>query len=77
MAKLNQVTWYKTGYATIPVSFPNGQCTCNLCPFVRFDEPHRRHRCVLTDEYLLFPFDGRGNLCPVVFQDDKEDKQSG
>lgn len=68
------VSFYKTGTATVAVHFPNGDAVCRWCPYVRYDESLRRHRCLFTNEYLLFPMDGRGNECPIVFEEENENE---
>lgn len=65
------VSFYKTGTATVTVHFPNGEAACRWCPFVRYDEPFRRYRCLLTGEYLPYPMDALGAQCPINFE--KED----
>lgn len=64
----NCVIFYKTGAANIKVHFPNGETVCRWCPYVRYDESLRRHRCLFTDEYLLSPMETLGNRCPIVFE---------
>ena len=67
MPKTEGVSYYTTGTATIPVPFPEDMTVCQWCPFVRNEDSLKRHRCLLTDEYLPFPFTSRGNMCPVEF----------
>lgn len=64
----NCVKFYKTGTAHIKVHFPNGETICRWCPYIRYDESLRRHRCLFTGEYLLFPMDTMGDKCPVQFE---------
>lgn len=66
------VYFYKTGVASIVVNFPNGDAVCRWCPFIRYDESLRRHRCLFTGEYLPFPIESLGNECPIVFEEEKE-----
>ncbi len=66
------VAFYKTGVASIAVNFPNGDAVCRWCPFIRYDESLRRHRCLFTGEYLPFPVESLGNECPIVFEEEKE-----
>lgn len=71
MSKETCVRFYTTGTATIPVHFPNGMTICQWCPYLRWHDGLRRHQCALTNEFLPYPFDCRGNECPVIFS--KED----
>ena len=64
----NGVSNYTTGLASLPVPFPEDKTVCQWCPFVRTEDSLKRHRCLLTGEYLPYPFTSRGNECPVVFE---------
>ena len=66
------VSFYKTGVAAVAVHFPNGDAVCRWCPYVRYDESLRRHRCVFTNEYLPYPMDSMGNECPITFDETEE-----
>lgn len=72
----NCVRFYKTGKATVLVHYPNGDVCCRWCPYVRYDESLRRHRCLFTSEYLPFPLDGRGNECPVILEEEENEWES-
>lgn len=61
------VSYYATGTATVKVHFPNGMTVCQWCPYIQYREGLKRHQCMLTGEFLPYPFDGRGNDCPVEF----------
>ena len=67
-AKIHGVSWYTTGVATIRVPFPEDMTVCQWCPYVRNEDSLKRHRCLLTGEYLPFPFTSRGNECPIYFE---------
>lgn len=60
------VKFYTTGFATVPVHFPEARTVCAQCPYItrRYGV---RYECLLTGEHLLYPEDCRGNECPVVF----------
>lgn len=75
MGRETCVTFYTVGKAVIPVHFPNGMAHCQWCPYLRYHEGARRHQCALTNELLPYPFDGRGNECPVTF--DAKEKEDG
>ena len=68
------VSFYKTGVAVVAVHFPNGDAVCRWCPYVRYDESLRWHRCLFTNEYLPFPMESRGNECPIAFDKETEEK---
>lgn len=65
------VSFYTSGTAHVRVHFPNGMTMCQWCPYLRYHEGVKRHQCALTIEFLPYPFDGRGNECPIEF--DKEE----
>lgn len=60
------VTYYTFGTATLRVSFPEDLTECQWCPYVRNEDSLKRHKCLLTGEYIPFPFTSRGNQCPIV-----------
>ena len=62
----NGVDFYTTGYAVGPVHFPEDKVFCQWCPFCRNEDSLRRWKCLLTGEYLVYPFQSVGNECPVV-----------
>lgn len=75
MAKThNGVSWYTKGSVTLPVYFPEDMTTCQWCRFVRAEDSLKRHRCLLTWEYLPYPFTGRGNECPIIFEEGGSDR---
>lgn len=63
------MTYYTTGTAVLTVHFPEDKVCCQWCPYVRNEDSLKRHKCLLTGEYLLYPFDSRGNYCPVEFKE--------
>lgn len=65
MSRETCVRFYTTGTAILTIQFPNGRTVCQWCPHVQYREGLRRHQCGLTGEFLPYPFDGRGLLCPV------------
>jgi len=67
MPKSEGVSYYTTGHATVVVPFPENMTFCQWCKYVRNEDSLKRHRCLLTDEYLPFPFTSRGNECPIIF----------
>lgn len=69
MAKGEGVGWYTWGTATVAVCFPEDKTNCQWCPYVRNEDSLKRHRCLLTGEYLPYPFASRGNQCPIVFNE--------
>lgn len=74
MSRETCVRFYRTGVAFVAVHFPNGEAVCRWCPYVRYDESLRRHRCLFTGEYLPFPMESRGNECPVCFEEEEENE---
>lgn len=66
------VTHYTWGEAFLKVPFPMDYTFCQWCPYVRNEDSLKRHKCLLTGEYLPFPFTSRGNQCPVIFEEKEE-----
>ncbi len=66
------VTFYTWGTATLRVPFPEEKTLCQWCPYVRNEDSLKRHRCLLTGEYLPFPFTSRGNECPIILDKEAE-----
>jgi len=70
MAFEKGVRFYTYGEAIIPVSFPEDRTVCQWCRFCRSEDKLHRFRCLLTDEYILYPFDGVGEKCPIVLKEE-------
>lgn len=70
MPKNEGVSYYTWGHVSMDVPFPEDMTRCQWCPFVRNEDSLKRWRCLLTGEYLVFPFSSRGNQCPVVFEEE-------
>ena len=66
------VRFYTTGVAQVKISFPEGETSCNWCPFCRAEESLRRYWCRLTNEMLYNPYAGRGENCPVRLEQEGE-----
>ena len=66
------VSFYTWGTAHIAVPFPEDLTQCQWCPYVRNEDSLKRHKCLLTGEYLPFPFTSRGNQCPITFEEEKK-----
>lgn len=63
------VTWYTPGRAIIQVYFPEDKTVCQWCPFCRGEDSLKRHKCLLTGEYLVYPLISIGNQCPIVLEE--------
>lgn len=72
MPKSEGVSFYTWGTAELAVAFPESKTVCQWCPYVRNEDSLKRHRCLLTSEYLPYPFTSRGNECPIKFQESSE-----
>lgn len=72
MPKDEGVDFYTWGSATLAIPFPEDMTRCQWCPYVRNEDSLKRHRCLLTGEYLPFPFTSRGNQCPIIFEEGKD-----
>lgn len=70
------VTHYKTGYATVPVHFANGEVTCQNCEYLFIEKGLNRCRCrlqydrIIPIEYISYGIDEVG--CPIVFEEKEE-----
>jgi hypothetical protein len=64
----NGVSYYTKGKAIISVNFPEDLTVCQWCPYCRNEDSLKRWRCLLTGEYLVYPFVSVGNDCPVVLE---------
>lgn len=66
------VEFYVTATETIAVHFPNGDLSCQWCPFCKHKTAHGNTRviCVKTYESLNEIYStGRGSDCPLVIQE--------
>ena len=62
------VRYYTNGTATVAIHFPEDDVFCRWCPlFLRYEEAYRRYSCRLTGEWILDPFNERGQKCPLQF----------
>lgn len=59
------ITYYTAAEANIKVFFPEDKTVCQYCRYVRNEDSLKRWKCLLTDEYLVYPFNGVGNNCPL------------
>ena len=66
------VLYYTTGRVTLEIHFPENRVVCQWCRFCRNEDSLKRWKCLLTDEYLVYPFQGRGHECPVEFPGGEE-----
>lgn len=69
------VRYYTWGTARLRVPFPEDLTRCQWCPYVRYEDGLKRHRCLLTGEYLPYPFASRGNECPVVIDNNNNNEE--
>jgi hypothetical protein len=65
---LGKVDYYTHGTVTLDVSFPEDKTVCQWCRFCRNEDSLRRWKCLLTDEYIVYPFHSVGNECPIIFK---------
>ena len=69
------VKYYTTAKAEITVHFPEDKTICQYCPYCRNGDSLKRWKCYITNEYLLFPFNTVGNLCPLKFEEGEKDSE--
>lgn len=67
---MNGVSYYTLAHGAVAVYFPEDKTTCQWCPYVRNEDSLKRHKCLLTGEYLPYPFTGRGNECPLTIEEE-------
>lgn len=70
----NGVSYYTRAHGTVSVFFPENRTVCQWCPYVRNEDSLKRHRCLLTGEYLVYPFTERGNECPLIIEEGDKDE---
>lgn len=66
---MNGVSYYTLAHGAVAVYFPEDKTTCQWCPYVRNEDSLKRHKCLLTGEYLPYPFTARGNECPLTIEE--------
>jgi len=71
----NGVKYYTNASCAISVPFPEHMTICQWCMFCRSEESLKRHRCLLTNEYLVHPFTCRGNKCPLKFENNNDERE--
>ena len=67
----HSVLHYRTGFATIPVHFPNGQVQCNFCPSCNKNDKDA-WKCMWLGGQCMSPVDGKNGIlfnCPIEFDD--------
>lgn len=69
---ISGVEYYTQAHGTVVVYFPEDKTVCQWCPFAKNEDSLKRHRCILTGEYLLYPFTCRGNECPLVIDEGRK-----
>lgn len=74
MAFEDGVRYYTYGTVYFKTSFPEDRVVCSYCKFIRSRSDLKRYECILTDEILLYPFDGIGLKCPVIFENEENEE---
>ena len=67
----NGVSQYDKGKIMVDVYFPPGKAICQWCPYCKNEDSLKRHKCMITGEYLVFPFLRRGFQCPIVMESEE------
>ena len=60
------IRFYTDLKGKITVHFPEDRVVCQYCPYCRNEDSLKRWKCLITGEYLLYPFDCLGNRCPLT-----------
>ena len=68
------IGFYTKATATIDIHFPEDKTVCQYCPYCRNEDSLKRWKCLITSEFLLYPFHTIGNACPFVIE--KEDSKN-
>lgn len=70
MAKFDKgVSYYTKGGIALTVHFPEDMTVCQWCPFCRNEDSLKRWKCLLTNEYIVYPFTSRGEKCPIELEE--------
>lgn len=66
MPGLDKVDYYTRCTGSVTVYFPEDKVRCQWCPFCRNEDSLKRWKCLITGEYIVYPFAGVGNQCPLI-----------
>lgn len=66
------IGYYTRAQGVVKVAFPEDRTVCQWCKYARNEDSLKRWRCVLTDEYLIYPFTTVGNRCPLELIEKEE-----
>ena len=66
---MKKVEYYTHAHGVVEVFFPEDKTVCQWCQFAKNEDSLKRHKCMLTGEYLLYPLHGRGNQCPLIVEE--------
>ena len=71
----NGIDYYTTGIAHVVVNFPENVTACCYCSFCYAEESLKRHKCRLTGEIIVNPYNlYRGANCPIVFEEGYDER---
>lgn len=74
----NGILRYRSGYALIPVHFPEGRVNCANCCWLRERPLRGMCQCALTDVYLdTKELRTRPDFCPVQLDDEETETENG
>lgn len=59
------ILYYTKAKGEFIVNFPEDRTVCQYCQYCRNEDSLKRWKCLITGEYLLYPFDAIGNECPL------------
>lgn len=69
---LGKVSYYTKAKGTVEVNFPENRVVCQWCPYCRNEDSLKRWKCLLTGEYLVYPFISLGNECPLEVKEEND-----
>lgn len=71
MTVRKSVSYYTAGTAMVQVSFPEDKVRCHLCFLCKHEDAFKRYSCRATGELLIYPFQGIGKNCPIIFHENR------
>ena len=71
-SELGKVSYYTKANGIVEVNFPEDRVVCQWCPYCRNEDSLKRWKCLLTGEYLVYPFISLGNECPLVIKEEND-----
>ena len=68
------ILYYTKAQGKITVNFPEDKTVCQYCQYSRNEDSLKRWKCLITGEFLLYPFDTIGNECPLKLVEEQKNE---